>query len=261
MDRRFFENREGELPLQEIRPDCGFLSIFRRVGVVGDSLSSGEFESKDEEGRISYHDMYEYSWPSILARITGAEWHNYSRGGMSAREFLGGYAEKRGFFEKRQCLIIALGTNDLFVYGHPMGSAEDVHPLAPQENPDTFLGNIGRIVSRYKSLEPELRLFLIGPMKDGSSLLHDSLVEKATEELGKIARLFSHGYLLDMARYGTIWDEGMRARYGLGYHPNPMGYHAYALMVGNYIDYLIRANMKDFREVPFIGTGLSYGRE
>lgn len=260
MDRRLFEIREGELPLEEIRPGCGFLSIFRKVGVVGDSLSAGEFESRDHGGRVSYHDMHEYSWPSILARITGAEWHNYSRGGMSAREFLGGYAEERGFFEKLPCLIVSLGTNDLFVYHHPLGSAEDVHPLSPEENPDTFLGNIGRIVSRYKELEPELRFFLVGPMKDGSSPLRDSLVEKATEELGKAARLFSHGYLLDMARYGIVWDEEARSRYGLGYHPNPMGYHAYALMVGNYIDYLIRANMEDFKEVPFIGTGLSYLR-
>ena len=32
------------------------------IGCIGDSLSSGEFESLDEAGNRGYHDMFEYSW-------------------------------------------------------------------------------------------------------------------------------------------------------------------------------------------------------
>ena len=43
----------------------------------------------------------------------------------------------------------------------------------------------------------------------------------------------------------------------MGYHPTAMGFFAFALMVGNYIDYIIRSDFESFKEVPFIGKGLS----
>ena len=43
---------ENEKPLDVIKPDGGFFGIFRTVAVVGDSLSSGEFESLDEKGNM-----------------------------------------------------------------------------------------------------------------------------------------------------------------------------------------------------------------
>jgi hypothetical protein len=48
----------------------------------------------------------------------------------------------------------------------------------------------------------------------------------------------------------------MRKSFGLGFHPNPMGYYAYALMVANYIDYVIRSNPREFATIPFVGTSL-----
>ena len=32
------------------------------------------------------------------------------------------------------------------------------------------------------------------------------------------------------------------------------GYYAYALIVGNYIDYIIRSNPQEFATIPFVGT-------
>lgn len=50
--------------------------------------------------------------------------------------------------------------------------------------------------------------------------------------------------------------ENVRKVFALGYHPNAMGYFTYILIIGNYIDYIIRANYKDFFELPFVGTTL-----
>ena len=33
----------------------------------------------DKDGNIVYHDMYEYSWPAVLERLTGTVCHNYNR--------------------------------------------------------------------------------------------------------------------------------------------------------------------------------------
>ena len=49
----------GEKPLDNIPADGGFAGLFRTIGCIGDSLASGEFESRDEEGKPGYHDMFE----------------------------------------------------------------------------------------------------------------------------------------------------------------------------------------------------------
>lgn len=81
MDENMFCVEKGELPLSKIDPTCGFAGIFHSVGVIGDSLASGEFESRDREGNILYHDMYEYSGPAVLQRITVAATRTFPAGG------------------------------------------------------------------------------------------------------------------------------------------------------------------------------------
>ena len=45
---------DHEQPLDNIVTDGGFCGIFRTIGCIGDSLSSGEFESKNEDGKVDY---------------------------------------------------------------------------------------------------------------------------------------------------------------------------------------------------------------
>lgn len=59
-----------------------------------------------------------------------------------------------------------------------------------------------------------------------------------------------------MTAHAPVYDAEMRKSFGLGFHPNPMGYYAYALMVANYIDYVIRSNPREFATIPFVGTSL-----
>ena len=44
MNTKIFELQQGEKPLDNIKENCGFAGIFKEIGVIGDSLSSGEFE-------------------------------------------------------------------------------------------------------------------------------------------------------------------------------------------------------------------------
>jgi hypothetical protein len=85
---------ENEKPLDTLCTDGGFVGIFRTIACVGDSLSSGEFESRDEEGNPGYHDYFEYSWGQYMARTLGNKVYNFSRGGMTAQEFEESFAEK-----------------------------------------------------------------------------------------------------------------------------------------------------------------------
>ncbi len=163
MDNKRFELGANEQPLDIIKETCGFAGIFKQIGVIGDSLASGEFESHDENGSIVYTDMYEYSWPAVLERITGTKYNNYSRGGMTAREYMQSWADANGFWQWNQAYIIALGNNDSFVFGHPLGSVKDVNAECPQDNADTFFGNMGQIVCKLKTIEPNARIFVVTP--------------------------------------------------------------------------------------------------
>ena len=60
-----------ERPLDNMVTNGGFTRIFKSITCVGDSLSSGEFESLKEDGTKGYYDMFEYSWGQIIGRTIG----------------------------------------------------------------------------------------------------------------------------------------------------------------------------------------------
>ena len=94
MDFSRYYGNPSEKPLDNLVCDGGFCKIFRTIGCIGDSLSSGEFESKDSEGVVGYHDFYEYSWGQFMARTLGSKVYNFSRGGMTAKEFVESFCDK-----------------------------------------------------------------------------------------------------------------------------------------------------------------------
>ena len=118
MDYKDYYAIPGEKPLDRIVTDGGFCSIFRTIGFVGDSLSSGEFESVDKDMNVGYHDYFEYSWGQYIARAAGLTAHNFSQGGMTAKGLCTYFNESRDCWneeEKCQAYVIALGVNDVYV--------------------------------------------------------------------------------------------------------------------------------------------------
>lgn len=61
MDITRYIKNENEKPLEHIAEHGGMCRIFRKIACVGDSLSSGEFQIRQEDGAFAYYDMYEYS--------------------------------------------------------------------------------------------------------------------------------------------------------------------------------------------------------
>ena len=123
-------------PIKKFVPDGGLTSIFRTIGFIGDSLSSGEHESYYEDKGKGFHDYYEYSWGQYIARKCGLTAINFSRGGLTAKEFFpfveGNDPRARNIFapeNKCQAYVIALGLNDIShlteIYDE-FGSLEDV---------------------------------------------------------------------------------------------------------------------------------------
>ena len=150
----FADETIGEKPLDRIVTGGGLSSIFHKIGVIGDSLSSGEFEGKDEKGNVTFNDMYDYSWGQVIARDTGAKVFNFSKGGLTAKSFLegGGYgAWDKG--NRCQAYIIALGVNDLLYQNFEVGQPSDVDLADPQKQEKNFAYYYGAIIKKIRKIQ------------------------------------------------------------------------------------------------------------
>ena len=70
------------------------------------------------------------------------------------------------------------------------------------------------------------------------------------------AKKFDNTYVIDLLKYAPKYDEKFHKNFYMLGHMNPMGYILTAKMTASYIDYIIRHNMEDFKEIGFIGTDL-----
>lgn len=249
---------ENEKPLDSMPANGGFCGILRKIACVGDSLSSGEFEAINENGEKTYHDMFDYSWGQFLARMTGTTVLNFSRGGMTAREYCESFAEANDFWNpEKKCIayIIALGVNDISVDNPEVGTIEDIDFEDYKNNKPTFAGYYAEIIQRYKEIQPDAKFFLMTAPTENCA---EKRREAHREILYKIAEAFSNCYVLDLAKYGPVYDENFKNKFYMGGHMNPCGYALTAQIVTSYIDYIIRHNIDDFKQIGFIGTDLKY---
>lgn len=247
-----------ENPLENVAVNGGFTAIFRKIAVIGDSLSSGEFESINPDGSRGYHDYFEYSWGQNLARISSSQCYNFSRGGMTAKEYCESFADSMRFFDPQfasQCYIIALGVNDLINQNQDIGSLDDICREDYTKNKKTFMGYYAQIIQRYKKIQPRAKFFLMTFAKESNKIDLRLAHRKALYDL---AGFFDNTYVIDLLEYGPEYDEEFKKKFYMGGHLNPAGYVLTAHMVASYIDYIIRHNFEDFKEVGYIGTDLAY---
>lgn len=262
MNQYRYSAPEGEQPLDHMVENGGYASIFRRVACVGDSLSSGEFETFDPAtGERHYYDMFEYSWGQFMARMAGFTAFNFSRGGMTASEYCEGYAASRDWWNPdqwAQAYIMALGVNDLLGARQPLGDMSDINPEDPTQNAKTFTGYYARIIQQYKSISPDAKFFLVTMPRsmdcDGEANAERAAIVKAhAARLHELAAYFENTYVIDLHAYAPMHDQAFIERFYLHGHLNPMGYRLTAEQFCSYIDFIIRQNPADFKNVGFIG--------
>ena len=249
-----------EKPLDHLVQGYSHTSIFRAVAFIGDSLSSGEFETVNKEGKKGYHDMFEYSWGQYIARQNGFKAYNFSRGGMTAREYINGFAEAQGFWDPAkacQAYVIALGVNDLYNKGYPLGTMADIDPEDYHKNKPTFIGEYAHIISRYREISPDAKFFLV-TFPNTESHGQRPITKEMVDALYALAAHFENTYVIDLFQYGPYYDEAFKEAFCLHSHLNPMGYILTAKLVDSYMDYIIRHNPDDFRQVGFINSGIPY---
>lgn len=259
MDIRQFMKQEGEQPLDHLVTNGGLCGIFRKIACIGDSLSSGEFQSYENDAH-GFHDFYEYSWGQYMARDAGCTVYNFSKGGMTAKDY-DRFARDKGFFGdeyKSQAYIIALGVNDVsrVLAGElEFGALSDVCLEDYAKNKATFVGYYAKIIAKYQAIQPKAKFFLMtAPRGSDDSAERSAYYDQHAEILHGLAAMFPNCYVLDLRRYAPLYDAEFKRNFFLTGHMNAAGYRLTALMVESYIDYLIRQNPEDFTQVSFIGT-------
>jgi lysophospholipase L1-like esterase len=244
---------ENEQPLDRLVEDGGFCSIFRTFACVGDSLSSGEFQLPLEDGKWGYYDMFDYSWGQFMARTLGSKVYNFSKGGMTAKWYVETFGDEKGYWNpelKCQAYFMALGVNDIFNQKHEVGDFGDICYEDYNKNADTFIGNYAYIIQRYKQIQPEAKFFLVGVPDSGRNTEAMEAHEYAVRGLSE---RFDRTYYLDLKKYCIPYVGDFRSKFFLNGHMTPTGYIFSAKIIGSYIDYIIRHNMEDFKDVGLMG--------
>ena len=252
--RKYYANAE-EKPLDQIAVNGGFTRIFRRIACIGDSLSSGEFQLKKRDGSFDYYDMYEYSWGQHIARMTGSTVYNFSKGGMTAREYCEGYAEFNSFWNPEkacQAYIIALGCNDQRK-PEEIGTLADIDFTDYRNNQKTFVGCYGKIIQRIKEIQPRAKFFLVTMPREKKNE-EGSAKSVICKRIREMADHFDNTYVIDLYQYAPIYDAEFKEAFFMEGHMNPQGYVLTADMIASYIDYIIRNHPTHFEEIAFIGT-------
>ena len=130
------------------------VALFEKIGVIGDSYSSGEIYPDGVKA-----DKYNLSWGQIMARKNGVTCTNFSKGGLTTRNWLTDEMglSKLNNSEPQNLYYINLGINDNSKLGTAyLGSESDIDSGA-----DTFYGNYAKIIKAVKAKAPHSKIILI----------------------------------------------------------------------------------------------------
>lgn len=246
-------------PLSNLLENGGYTNIFKKISCIGDSLTEGVFEYT-EGGEVKYagkpQGLEPYSYPTQLARMTGAAVNNYGVGGATAKSWLE-TTECSNCFKnenKAQAYIIALGTNDTDYSGNV---DTDIDLKNYSNNADTFVGNYAKIIQKCLELQPKAKVFVVTIPKTRTDYHHawttgNSQIKSIAEKLGV--------YVLDVFTYSESHDnpDKYKEHFYTGGHRNAIGYKRTAVEYATYISWLIYNNPNDFKNTHFIEMDYEY---
>lgn len=163
--------------------DMTSLATFYKIGVIGDSFSSGSITHPGK----SFDRYIDLSWPQVLGRDIGATVTNYTWGGLNTKEWLEDSTHglaKLLANDPEQVYFLALGINDyndISNGNESLGTIADINEDYTQ-NPDTFYGNYGRIIGNIQEHAPNAIIIMLSILRPWAStkIMNTSIQEIAT---------------------------------------------------------------------------------
>lgn len=223
--------------------------VFHTIGVIGDSLASGQ-------GRINdlthFTDFYDYSWPQCMKRILNNEVYNFTATGLTTRSWLTspyGYPLASDGNHKCQSYIIGLGANDISLGADYLGSPSDIN-LSSETFGDTYYGNYAKIIYLMRQIEPRSIIFVLTNPAYGSSALRGQF-NSAVEYM---ATIFDNVYVLPIDDTLYTSATSFVKKNEVASHYTPAAYMWMAEYLTSLISDIIYNNPSDFFFANLIGT-------
>lgn len=236
---------------------CEF-SLFRKWGLIGDSLSVGHTASKDGKtvlGRNIY-----YSWGQYLARRIGNTCLNFGRSGVTSKLWMDTsetYCYPRLINPDNLCqaYIIALGANDSEM---TLGSIADVNFADMSQNADTEYGCYAKVINAVRNVSANVPIFLFTLPYPRNSDVRIKAINEMIRTFASDKEHFGKIFLVDLdADYNKYFETGkLEAQIGnTGWHLTSLGY-LYASKVNEIaLSKVISDNYSDFQDVFLLPCG------
>lgn len=218
--------------LQDSLSATNYISMFHKIGVIGDSLSSGEIAYSDANGE-HYIDRYESSWLSNIARKNGLEKVHYSQGGMTAKAWLNGQL-KNNMISDAACnaYFIALATNDIN-QTYSMGTIDD------DQSANTFAGYYKSIIDVVHNHAPNAAIFLV------STYTASEKGKEYSQVISDISDLYDYCFYVNFKDNTSITTNTGNPYSNYG-HFTTQGYVIVADVIQKLVNKIVEENMNYF---------------
>ena len=240
----------------EFPPDL--FKTFKRVGVIGDSLSVGYMMNK-KTGVVTSR-MLAYSWVKKCMNDAGVPWLNLGTSGQSVLTWCTNttYGKVQAEAENNTCqaYIIGLGENDQSdsVRGIPLGAPSDIvddytHVAT------TYYGGYARIIQILKHLNPDCKIFCLTNPRTGTGRAAYNVAVRYIAETYYTPD--DNVFLVDLASDDpTLFNGGtflpVDSATITGGHYSAVGYARIASIMEKAITKAMEANQAHFIDVAYI---------
>ena len=211
-----------------------YTEIFHTVGIIGDSLASGEI-AYQSGGQNVFVDKYDYSWLSNICRNCGTTPKHYSKGGMMAKTWLEDAGGMKTAFENDtacNAYFIALGTND-------RGHGETLGDITDASGVDSFVGYMKEIIGLVHTKAPNAVIFLV------SMYSNSSLDQPWSEMIEAIAGLYDYCYYVDFVGNTSIYTTSGSPYTSLNHFTTP-AYVEVGKTIQKLVNEIVYNNYSDF---------------
>lgn len=221
--------------VDEIEKNTNYIPMFRTIGIVGDSLSSGEIAYSDDSGN-HYVDRFDSSWLSIIGRNNGVNVSHYSQGGMTAKAWLEDAGNKKTSLltdDSKNAYFIALCTNDIYA-SYPLGNASDTSTT------NSFVGYLKNIIDVVHTKSPNAVIFLVSAYNNSENEITYSNM------ISDIADLYEYCFFVDFVNHTDIYTSTGEVWSNLG-HFTSIGYVKVARIIEKLLNKIVDENKNYFK--------------
>ena len=234
-------------------------ALFKKFGIVGDSLSVGHTVSKDGQTALG-RNIY-WSWGQYMARRLGNICLNFGRSGVTSKLWLNPseqYCYPRLIDKANLCqaYIVALGANDTQA---PLGSISDVNFTDMSLNADTEYGNYAKIIDTIQKTAPKAPIFLCTIPHPRNSDINIQAINNMIREFASESR-FTGVYLVDLdAEYNEYYKTGKLGDEirNTGWHLTSLGYLYDSFVRQRALSQVVADNCAEFQDVFLLPVGIN----